>query len=172
MTFGVLYFNREEVIVMKKIPLGLIFMLLAVDSWALSSLQVEEGYRTRPSREAVSAAPREGLHREYYEDGTLKSEVGYKDGQIDGRCRLYYKNGNLRRQFYYHNGAVNGKAFEFYENGQYKVEGNYKNGVVDDVNKFYYENGNLYSFMVYQNGMLLKNYVLDPAGRTIKDQAR
>ena len=155
--------------VLKKFPIGLIFLLLlATDAPAFPSFRTDADYRITPSIEKSPAASHAGIRREYFNNGKLKSEVGYKDGRFDGLCRFYYNNGNLKKQFHYENGVVDGKAYEFYENGQYKIEANYNSGVVDDVSKFYYENGNLYSFMVYQKGSLIKNYILDPSGRTIK----
>ena len=153
---------------MKKILLGsILILLLAADSHGLPTLQVEDGHRVKLSPGIKSTVQHEGVHREYYDNGNIKSELGYKNNQLDGRCRLYYKNGNLKRQVHYERGVVEGKAFEFYENGQYKIEGNYKNGIVDHVNKVYYDNGNLYSFMVYNKGQLIEHITLDINGRTI-----
>lgn len=158
---------------LKKLLISLNFLLLlAPNAPALPSLQIEEDHRITPILEKTPVVRHEGIHREYFNDGKLKSEVGYKDGQFNGLCRFYFQNGNLRKQFHYENGVVDGKAYEFYENGEYKFEANYKNGIVDDVIKLFYNNGNLYSFMVYQNGTLIQNYLLDPQGRTIKGRAR
>jgi len=150
---------------MKKILLSLIFVLvLAADSQSLPSYLPG---LIQPSSEGESVVQRNGIHREYYDNGILEKELSYKNGQLDGRCRIYYKNGNLRKQVNYQKGIIEGKAYEFYENGQYKIEGNYKNGKIDAVNKMFYKNGNLYSFMVYEDGRLIKNMRLDRKGRTI-----
>ena len=159
-------YKVRRAVQLKKILFGFIFVaLLASESQGLSSLRIGEGSLMQPDG---TAAAREGLSREYYDDGVLKRETNFKDGQVHGPCRLYYKEGGLRKQVNYEEGILQGKAYELYENGQYKVESNYIDGKADGESKIYYENGNLYKLLVFESGQLVKSFVLDAAGRPIK----
>ena len=44
----------------------------------------------------------------YYENGKLKSETPYKNGEEDGTQKEYYDNGNLKLETIYKEGTRNG----------------------------------------------------------------
>lgn len=52
----------------------------------------------------------EGLVKEYYRDGSLRSEVVFKNGLPNDTVRLYYKNGHLRRLAYFKDGKQQGQT--------------------------------------------------------------
>lgn len=78
----------------------------------------------------------DGLRKEYYPDGKLKSEINYRQAARDGMYRLYY------------------------ENGQVQAAGNYRDGLQEGPWKMYDENGTLQSEETYMRGKLIdqKNY--------------
>ncbi|MBP5160976.1 MAG: hypothetical protein ILP11_02895, partial [Alphaproteobacteria bacterium] len=73
----------------------------------------------------------DGLCKEYYENGQVKSEYMYKDGKEDGLCKEYYENGQLMREI-----ALGMPEKAYYPNGQVAM--------ADDVENHYYANGNLW----------------------------
>ena len=79
----------------------------------------------------------------WYEDGSLKYDCNYRNGQKDGVVKEWYEDGSLKYESNYKNGQKDGVVKEWYENNQLKYEGNYKNGQKDGVVKEWYENGQL-----------------------------
>ncbi|MCX5903605.1 MAG: hypothetical protein NTV89_09085 [Proteobacteria bacterium] len=73
----------------------------------------------------------DGLRKEYYPDGKLKSEINYRQAARDGMYRLYY------------------------ENGQLQAAGNYRDGLQEGPWKMYDENGTLQSEETYMQGKLI-----------------
>ena len=81
---------------------------------------------------------KQGVYKEFYEDGKLKSEKKYKDDVIDGYVKSYDIKGNLINTEKFNNGKVVKNApelakldvfHEFYEDGTMKYEGGYINGM-------------------------------------------
>ena len=81
---------------------------------------------------------KQGIYKEFYEDGTLKSEKKYKDDVMDGYVKTYDIKGNLINTEKFNNGKVVKNApelakldvfHEFYEDGTMKYEGGYINGM-------------------------------------------
>lgn len=81
---------------------------------------------------------KQGIHKDFYEDGKLKEEKKYKDDLIDGYVKTYDKKGNLVNTEKFNNGKQVKNAPElakldvykdFYEDGTLKYEGGYINGM-------------------------------------------
>lgn len=81
---------------------------------------------------------KQGVWKEFYEDGKLKSEKKYKDDLVDGYVKSYDKKGNLQNTEKFNNGKEVKNAPElakldvykdFYEDGTMKYEGGYINGM-------------------------------------------
>ena len=81
---------------------------------------------------------KQGVYKEFYEDGKVKSEKKYKDDVIDGYAKTYDSKGNLTNTEKFNNGMVVKNApelakldvfHEFYEDGTMKYEGGYINGM-------------------------------------------
>ncbi len=99
---------------------------------------------------------REGDYKEWYENGTLKTEEHYRNGRRDGLSIKYHPSGKIHIKAKYMlvtrgNGGLgieerdvlNGLTEEYYENGQLKKKYPYVNGAVDGEYKEWYENGQL-----------------------------
>jgi antitoxin component YwqK of YwqJK toxin-antitoxin module len=80
---------------------------------------------------------KQGVFKDFYEDGKLKEEKKYKDDLIDGYVKTYDKKGNLSNTEKFNNGNKVKNAPElakldvykdFYEDGTLKYEGGYING--------------------------------------------
>lgn len=81
---------------------------------------------------------KQGVFKDFYEDGKLKEERKYKDDLIDGYVKTYDKKGNLSNTEKFNNGSKVKNAPElakldvykdFYEDGTLKYEGGYINGM-------------------------------------------
>jgi antitoxin component YwqK of YwqJK toxin-antitoxin module len=81
---------------------------------------------------------KQGVFKDFYDDGKLKEEKKYKDDLIDGYVKTYDKKGNLSNTEKFNNGNKVKNAPElakldvykdFYEDGTLKYEGGYINGM-------------------------------------------
>jgi len=70
---------------------------------------------------------KDGVHKEYYENGNLRSEIAYKDGMWHGSFKTYYKNGNLIEERNYVDGKLEGIRRQYDEDGSGPREFFYKN---------------------------------------------
>ena len=60
------------------------------------------------------------------DNGQLKYEINYKDGEKHGKWLEWHANGQLAWEENYKDGERHGKWLEWYENGQLKYEENYE----------------------------------------------
>lgn len=117
----------------------------------------------------------DGLVKDYYENGHLKSAVYYANDILHGTARWFHENGVLKEEKNYVMGKLNGWIKTYYENSAPKLELFIKDGKRDGIAKEYYENGGLKTYMVYVEGVLKerRDYSYDvtlqppdPAGKT------
>ena len=96
----------------------------------------------------------EGEAKQYYQSGKLKSTAIFSNGLLNGQCIGYYESGNIEYEENYLDDELNGSVKDYYENGQLKAELNYKNGKLDGLGREYYENGQLHIEENYKDGEL------------------
>ena len=80
---------------------------------------------------------------------------------MEGKWKYFYENGQLKQDIAYYNGELNGLAIAYYESGSKSEESNWKNGVSNGAFKIYHENGNIARTGTYLNGKengLLKSF--------------
>ena len=100
----------------------------------------------------------EGLWKAWYENGKIKGETGFDDGELSGVYRYYYEsNGNLRTEFFQKDEIPYGTWKNWYENGQLKDEMKYNtNGTIKyGIYSTYYVNGDLESQSEYVNNIII-----------------
>lgn len=96
---------------------------------------------------------RNGLAYSYYGDsGNLKSAINYKDDQREGLSREYYENGKLSQVAHYHKGELHGKFELYFPNGQKNIEDYYEHGLQDGAAYKFSEQGRLMLLEHYRNG--------------------
>ena len=61
---------------------------------------------------------KQGIEKEYYPSGELRSLTSYVDGILNGLYRQWYPNGNPKIETTYLNGKLNGLYRTWYENGK------------------------------------------------------
>ena len=109
---------------------------------------------------------KQGVWKEFWPNGDLKSEVSYKNNKKQGlelhwfdepdcvELEAYYKDGVLdgpsiyyskkcKKEFFetYRNGLKDGLELEYYSNGRVKAEGKFKKGNLDGYYKVFDKNG-------------------------------
>jgi antitoxin component YwqK of YwqJK toxin-antitoxin module len=92
-----------------------------------------------------------GVKRESYPNGSIKSECTLKNGKPEGVMKQYYPNGKLSIATTYLAGVKSGLETEYEADGSPKAERTYLNGVVSGEVKLY-ANGKVGSVGTYANG--------------------
>lgn len=129
----------------------------------------------------------EGIVREYYKDGKIKSETPYKDGDANGVQIEYAENGELVVIDTLINDQGSGVIRIYYENGKVKKEYPFKKdrmmveselyvpglmdyvyAAIDGTIKTYYKNGSLESETICLEGKNESTKRFDKNGNEIK----
>lgn len=93
----------------------------------------------------------------YYENGNLKYQVGYKDGQKEGIYKEFYKNGNIRIEVNFISGQQEGILKKYYKNGQLEIIQNWNRGLFIGEYKQFDTDG----ILNYHGEMVLKDDLTD-----------
>ena len=88
----------------------------------------------------------------------------------DGIYKDYYENGNLKSVRSYDNGALNGIAREYYDVGTLQHAINYKNDQIDGLYNTYYPTGALWIQETYDHGVLVGRKEYDEEGKVIQEE--
>lgn len=115
--------------------------------------------------------------REYYPDGTLRSEIPVKGNQYHGTAVFYYSDGAIQMESDYVRGKLNGQTIRYYSNGQKKewlfytgdkpdslyiswdpmgnmlLECHYRDSLLHGSYTEYYQNGQVKTSGAYVNGL-------------------
>ena len=114
-----------------------------------------------------------GLSKNYNKDGVLESVYTFKDGTRQGPALEYYPSGQLKQKMYYNDGKRDGITIWYYKSGKVFRETPYISGKTEGVVKSYYEDGKIMSEAPYLDGYPsadLKEY--NKNGNLIKDDTR
>ena len=96
--------------------------------------------------------------RSYWDNGNLKSELRYKDGNINGDCFWYFANGKPDMKAHYNMNAMEGEVLRWYENGNLQSRYYMKNNQYDSVFESYDVFGTLVKVEHYKEGVLHTAY--------------
>ena len=95
---------------------------------------------------------RDGIKKEYFPNGKVKSETTYKDGKPNGPSTTYFENGKKDSEIAYENGVPVGRGIFYFADGNLREEVAYLDGLNDVRIRDYYLNKNLYLASHKQNG--------------------
>ena len=96
------------------------------------------------------------VHKNYYENGSLKSEITVKNNKKNGPAKKYYITGELHTVVHYVDNVKEGETIWYYKNGQpYRVT-NYIHDEIQGLRKIYYENGKLQAEIPYKDDNLIE----------------
>lgn len=98
--------------------------------------------------------PFTGIAKDYYKDKSLKVEVSYINGILEGTGKQYYPSGKLKSTAIFTDGLLNGKSIGYYEDGNIEYEENYKDDELDGLIKSYYESGRIKTEINYKKDKL------------------
>lgn len=100
-----------------------------------------------------SNSPRNGLIKEYYEDGSVKEEVFFVNGVKEGNRKIWYANGQISKSGVMKDDRWHGQYEEWYPTGEPKVSGHYFEGKQDGDWKFYDKEGKALPDLFFKNGV-------------------
>ncbi|MCB8994235.1 MAG: toxin-antitoxin system YwqK family antitoxin [Bacteroidales bacterium] len=123
---------------MKKFFFPLILLLLFASS-------------CKPSAEKTI---KDGVAREYYSDGMIKSETQVKDTLAHGLMKNYDRDGNLSSVYTFNMGKLNGPAVSYYTNGKIEMKMYYKDGRREGTTQLFYRTGELYRETPFKAGKI------------------
>jgi len=120
--------------------------------------------RLKSSVEAMGKL-RHGVSKTFRSDGTLESEIHYRQNRKHGPAINYYNDGSTKKtEITYQQGFKHGMTHWYYPDGKIYRSTPYVNGKIEGTRKLYYENGNLQAEIPYkagQPGKGLKEYTQD-----------
>ena len=145
-------FSRWNVIVEAKgenlIP---ILIIICFVIFATSVIDDEEFVTGRSSGETVkvdneksvieqdsseTVKVKDGVVRDWYENGNLHLEEYYKDGKLNGTTRIYYEDGSIFNEVNYLNGKEDGVSKSWDRNNILREERVYKNSILLSLKRF------------------------------------
>ena len=97
---------------------------------------------------------KEGIWKEYYDNGNLKSEITYVSNKPDGYAKLYYESVKLSEEGIWKGVKWVGNYKYYHENGKIAIEGDWKDGKEAGVIKEYYPDGTLKTEKNFNDGKL------------------
>ncbi len=114
----------------------------------LTALEQTGLQRVRYAKGTISAewfgsprAPRTGVLRAYYPDGTLWLEAMFQSGQMNGRIKTFYPGGILWGELSLAQGILSGESRWNYGNGKVWIKMTASNGACEQIPEAYSESG-------------------------------
>lgn len=146
---------------MKKVNILSIYSLIFI--LALSGCQNFSWLpKEKPTETTKKTVKTDGVHKSYKKNGTLYSEISYKNGERDGLAVVYYPDGKIKQSIDFKNGEKDGLAKIYYESGILNRETSYKEGIKNGPQKKYFQDETLASSITYKDdlpGTDLKEYL-------------
>jgi antitoxin component YwqK of YwqJK toxin-antitoxin module len=104
-------------------------------------------------KQTIPSGPKNGLIKEYFEDGSIKEEIEYFNGVKEGKRKVWYRSGQLYKSGTMKNDRWHGKYQEWYENGSPKLSGQYMDGQQHGEWVFFDKEGNNLPNLNFENGI-------------------
>jgi antitoxin component YwqK of YwqJK toxin-antitoxin module len=100
-----------------------------------------------------AAGLRQGPWKEFYENGSLKSEGNYIDGKTTGSWKYYFRNGKTEMAGSFNKaGKPEGDWKWYYDDGSIRKEESFRNGLSDGLMTEYDESGKIIAQGEYVDG--------------------
>ena len=84
-----------------------------------------------------------GVSVQYRPDGSVSREESYADGQLDGNIKEYHRNGLIISETYYKSGKLDGIQRRYWADGKMAFKREYRDGVASAPAEVYDSNGNV-----------------------------
>ncbi|MCW3103549.1 MAG: hypothetical protein JWO09_1989 [Bacteroidetes bacterium] len=143
--------------------------IITLTQYKMGFVQKEEKINRRDA-----AGLKQGMWKEFYPTGVVKTEVNYTDDKMNGYFKEYSPKGSLVNTTKYINGALQTNVPElakldvkttYYENGAVKFTATYKDGVAEGIQREFSPEGKVVGAKLYSEGVLTGEGILDTAGR-------
>lgn len=113
-----------------------------------------------------------GLHLEFFNDGSLKDSVFYVDGTARGISSGWYRNGNQEYALTVDDNG-NGVYTSWFDNGQPSSAGKYRNYNQRNGRwQFFHKNGKVSAIELYDMGVIKGNQYFDDDGSPTEDTSK
>ncbi len=99
--------------------------------------------------------PRNGIKKDYWPNGQLKSEEPVVNGRFHGTARYFWANGKPYSAFRWKNGNYDGSRTLFRDDGSVEQQASAKDGARHGVDQWFNPDGTLQLLEIYDNGVLL-----------------
>lgn len=109
--------------------------------------------------EKIFSSGRMRLSREWFPNGNIQSEEVYKDGRILGFCKTWYENGQLASHGFYREYMREGVFTYLYPDGKLKSQEKYENWQLHGVSTYWDENGKVLEKKIFVRGVLITNKI-------------
>lgn len=105
-------------------------------------------------------ALKEGLYKEYHQNGQLKFQGAYKNGRDEGKHTRWYESGRLLSEGTMAGGLAEGTVTVYHEGGQKKSQSTAKGGLREGEMMEYYEDGKKKSRTTFKSGKKVGEVIL------------
>lgn len=116
--------------------------------------EVEYQYINGKDEQGNDVEIRNGLTKEFYPSGQIKSEINFVYGKANGQLKTYFEDGKIAEISNWTNGSRDGQAKYFYDHGIIYQEETYKNGKLEGEQRTYFDNGQLRTTIIYQDDLV------------------
>jgi len=131
-----------------------IYIYLLLNSFAFAQLKHFSLHEGDTINTLDKDSLKQGVWREFYGLGKLKSETVYKNNKKQGLDISWYNSGCVKQEIYYNNGQLDGPVTYYDKNCKKELIENYKNGIKEGLEITYYSNGHIKSEGNYKKGNL------------------
>lgn len=99
------------------------------------------------------------VEKQYYPNGSIKSEISYKKELKHGPATYYYNNGKINIKCYYKDDKLNGLYEKFNPDASLEEATNYSNGLKNGFSIIYYKNNKIAIKMNFKNDLPDGDYI-------------
>lgn len=144
-------------------------IIITISQYKMGFVQKEEKINRKDAN-----GLKQGVWKDFYPSGILKTETPYTDDKINGYVKEYSVKGSLLNTTKYVNGVLQTNVPElakldvktgYYESGQVKFTGTYKDGVAEGIHREFSPDGKVMAAKIYVEGILTGEGIIDTIGR-------
>jgi len=158
---------------MKK-ALASILLALTMLAPVIIFAQIEKIYDEHGMLRAINPINEEGLFEgigySFYDDGSKKEEIPYKEGEIHGSVKEYHRNGKLKSVKIFRSGKQEGTALQYFPDGHLKMRQDWQNNMRNGPMEVFYQNGNTRIFSQLKNDSILFAQQFDINGQLLSEK--
>ncbi|MFW5887103.1 MAG: toxin-antitoxin system YwqK family antitoxin [Bacteroidota bacterium] len=134
---------------MKKILAIIVFTFFIVSSYSQKPKKADNGFYYDENSKLFN-----GSYKEYIDEdsSSLKRNLHFKDGLLEGISKIYHPNGNIKEVRSYKKGKKHGTWITYSADGSKTAIANYANGKKNGIWHIWDENGTLRYEMQYLDG--------------------